>query len=163
MKTITQAMLDTLCDEARESPRRRKNLNLHPELDDPVQRFFNAMEPDTYTRPHRHAGADRWELFMLISGAASVLVFDTEGTVTARIDLEAGGPVHGVEVPGDTWHTVLCRAPGTVVFEVKQGPYSPVSDKAFAHWAPAEGDPEVPGFLAWYREATVGSRPPHPR
>lgn len=161
MNLITHSMLTALRAEARESPRRRKNLNLHPELDDPIQRFFNAMEPDSYARPHRHAGAERWELFLLVSGAASVLIFDAAGTVAERVDLDADGPTYGVEIPGDTWHTVLCRAPGTVVFEIKQGPYSPVTDKDFARWAPPEGSPDVPKFLAWYREAAVGSRPPH--
>jgi cupin fold WbuC family metalloprotein len=160
MKTITHAMLESLRDDALESPRRRKNLNLHPRLDDPVQRFFNAMEPDTYARPHRHEGDTRWELFIVFSGAASVLVFESDGTVRERIDLESDGPTYGVEIPGDTWHTVLCREPGTVVFEIKQGPYHPLSDKDFADWAPPEGSPDVAKFLAWYREAVEGSRPP---
>lgn len=160
MKTITQAMLEGLRAEARKSPRRRRNLNLHTRLDDPVQRFFNALEPDTYARPHRHTGADRWELFLLISGAASVLIFDAEGTVTDRVELGANGPTYGVEIPGATWHTVLSREPGTVVLEIKQGPYSPISDKDFAHWAPVEGHPEVPAFVAWYRDAEVGDPPP---
>ena len=34
-----------LSAEAARSPRRRKNLNVHPVLEDPVQRLFNALEP----------------------------------------------------------------------------------------------------------------------
>ena len=38
--------------------------------------------------------------------------------------------------------------PDTVVFEVKPGPYQPTSDKDFAPWAPAEGGPDAPAYLA---------------
>ena len=44
-----------LSAEAARSPRRRKNLNVHPVLEDPVQRLFNALEPGTYACSHRHA------------------------------------------------------------------------------------------------------------
>jgi hypothetical protein len=36
---------------------------------------------------------------------------------------------------------------GSVVYEVKDGPYLPLSDKNFASWAPKEGHPECEEFL----------------
>jgi cupin fold WbuC family metalloprotein len=60
-KLIYQALLEQLTSDAVGSTRLRTNYNLHPQLDDPVQRLCNAMEPDTYVRPHRHPQEDCWE------------------------------------------------------------------------------------------------------
>jgi cupin fold WbuC family metalloprotein len=140
--------------------RKRKNLNLHGDLADPVQRFLNAMEPGTYVRPHCHADADKWELFIILSGAISVLVFTPEGKVIDRIELSPVGPVRGIEIPARTWHTLIAHAPGTVVYESKRGPYLPLSDKEFAIWAPLEDEASVDRFMAWFTTAQVGSMPP---
>jgi hypothetical protein len=35
-----------------------------------------------------------------------------------------------------------------VCFEVKAGPYDAATDKEFAPWAPREGDPSAPEYLA---------------
>ena len=32
---------------------------------------------------------------------------------------------YGVDIPKNTWHTVECLEPDTVVFEVKEGPFVP--------------------------------------
>jgi hypothetical protein len=54
-------------------------LNVHPTLEDPVQRLFIALEPGTYIRPHRHPEPDKWELFVLINGAVDALLLDDDG------------------------------------------------------------------------------------
>lgn len=160
LKIIDQTLLDSLSDEAANLSRLRKNYNLHPVLEDPVQRLCNAMEPDTYVRPHRHPEGDKWELFIIIRGNALVLTFDNAGTLTGRIELCSTGPVYGVEIPTNTWHSVSALETGTVLFEAKKGPYQPLTDKDFAHWAPGEGEPECAKFVKWYKEAAIGSLPP---
>ena len=160
MKIIDKHLLQALSAEAGTSTRLRRNFNLHPTLDDPVQRFCNAMEPGTYVRPHRHREADKWELFLALSGAVAVLVFDDVGRVADRIELSSTGPIFGVEIPEDTWHTLASLESGTVVFECKRGPYRPLTDKEFAGWAPPEGDRQATAFAEWFREARVGSLPP---
>ncbi|MCI0506262.1 MAG: WbuC family cupin fold metalloprotein [Gammaproteobacteria bacterium] len=159
-KLIDQALLAQLTNEAVGSARLRKNYNFHPRLDDPVQRLCNAMEPDTYVRPHRHPQEDRWELFLTIVGQALVLTFDDRGKITDRIELCSTGPVYGIELPTNTWHTVCSLKTGTVLFEVKKGPYQPLTDKDFANWAPKEGDPDCARFVAWYKHAIIGAIPP---
>ena len=52
--------------QAQQSPRQRANCNLHPQLDDPIQRLAIAMEPGTYVRPHRHPHT--WELLYPLRG-----------------------------------------------------------------------------------------------
>lgn len=160
IKVVDRDTLQVLSKEAAVSPRLRCNHNLHPELDDPVQRFCNAMEPGTYVRPHRHQGTDRWELFIALRGRAALLSFDERGKVSSRIELAAESQVVAAEIAGNTWHALAALVPETVVFEVKRGPYHPLADKDFAPWAPAEGEGDVGAFVAWYETALVGSRPP---
>lgn len=142
--------------EASVSSRRRKNLNVHLELADPIQRFFNVVCAGTYVRPHRHAHG-RFELFVLLSGGAGVLVFDEQGEV-AETHLLAPDALAAVEIPGGVLHTVVSLAPRTVLFEVKPGPYRSLTDKDFAPWAPAEGEPQAADLVARW-EAVFQANP----
>ena len=160
MKVIQEKILDQLVDEAKTSPRLRKNLNLHTELNEPIQRMCNAFEPDTYVRPHRHPQAGVWELFVVLTGEADVVLFDQDGMVTQRVSLSAGGPNYVVEIPPQTWHTVVSQQTGTVLFEVKQGPYQPLTEQDFASWAPAENNARAAELLAWLRHCSVGQQAP---
>lgn len=155
---VTHESLHALSMEAASRSRLRKNLNLHPQLDDPIQRMFNAMEPGTYVRPHRHARANGWELMMCIKGAFSILLFDDTGTVTHRYDLAAEQGDLAVEIPAHTWHALVSHRSGTVMFEIKHGPYSPLDDKDFAAWAPSEEQSGTQRFVDWYTCATLGDR-----
>ena len=157
MRLITRELMQELAQEAAASPRRRANLNFHPGLDDPVQRFFNAMQPGTYVRPHRHTTPPRWELFMVLSGQVVLLVFDDSGQVTARHELVAGSELFGVELEAGRWHALAAVEPA-VMFELKPGPYSAATDKDFASWAPREGEPGCAALATWYLGAAVGER-----
>lgn len=143
LKRVDSLALRDLIAQATASPRRRKNFNLHESLDDAVQRFLNDFEPGTYVRPHRHQ--DKWELFVLVQGAAAVLTFDDGGRVLERVEVSADD-ARVVEIPEATWHTLVSLASGTVLFEVKRGPYDPAHPAEYAPWAPAEGDPEAEAF-----------------
>lgn len=145
-----------LIETAKSLPRLRKNYNIHRDLNDPVQRLYNAMEPNTYVRPHRHQGGNRWEFFQIVSGRAAILTFDEHGVVCEKIELSGTGPNFAVEIPGNVWHTVVSLETGTVLFEIKQGPYQAVSDKDFAPWAPKEGVPEASNVIHWLCNANPG-------
>jgi cupin fold WbuC family metalloprotein len=141
---------------SRSAPRRRCNHNLHPRLDDPVQRFLNVVQPESYVRPHRHA-PERFELFLILAGRAAAILFDERGEVREMVEL-ATVSTRAVEIPGGTWHTVVALAPDTVLFEVKPGPYAPISDKDFAAWAAPEGTPEAARQLAAWRHLVAADR-----
>lgn len=158
MRTLDKGALEDLRSEAAASPRGRCNLNLHPELSDPVQRLFNALEPGTYVRPHRHPRDDGWELFVILAGRAVALTFDDAGRVLERAELGPAAPAWGVEVPGNTWHALAALEPGTLALEVKRGPYTPLTDKDFAPWAPGEEEPGAALVERWYRRAAPGAR-----
>lgn len=160
MKRITRQQLETLSRQAAESARGRANWNLHPSLADPTQRFCNAMEPGTYVRPHRHQAPGRWELFLALTGEAQVVTFSEKGGLLARVTIGADGPDYGIEIPEGVWHTVASLQPGTVLFELKPGPYIPLTDKDFAPWAPTEGHSTCPQFERWFRDGPLESFPP---
>lgn len=160
LKLYDAATLNALSVEAARSPRLRKNLNVHPVLEDPIQRLFNAMEPGTYIRPHRHARDSVWELMVVVRGAFSVLRFDEDGRVLARVDLNASDGDCAVEIPAHAWHSVVSRAPGTVMFEIKPGPYWPIENQDFAAWAPPEDDPHALDWVRWFERARPGDRAP---
>ena len=148
--------IDALVERARQSPRGRLNLNLHPRLADPIQRLLNAGEPGSYVRPHRHRPAI-WELVMALRGHIDALVFDEEGRISRRVPLEAGG-AGIIQNTGGVWHSFVFVAPGSVAFELKPGPYDAAADKEFAPWSPREDAPEATDFARWMATAPVGAR-----
>lgn len=153
MKQLTDSMLDALTLQARQSPRRRANHNLHEDLGDPVQRLAIAMEPDTCVRPHRHPHT--WEMLFPLRGRFVVLHFDDAGTVIRRAVLGEGCQV--LENPAGQWHAVLSLDSGGIVFEVKQRAYAPVAEADYAPWSPA-GEGAAAELIAWYARARVGDR-----
>ncbi len=157
MFQIDDQTLQRLQENAKRTPRRRANFNLHQTLEDPVQRFLNAIEPGSYIRPHRHRSPLRWELFTALTGRAVVLQFDSDGVVLERTEIAPGGPVYGVEIPAGAWHTVAALKPATVLFEFKHGPYAAVTDKDFAPWAPAEGGVGCDTLERWFHTAQPGA------
>ena len=160
MKLFDQALLDELVMKAKASPRLRANHNVHEDLHEPVQRLFIAIEPGSYVRPHLHPEAEKWEFFLVLRGKLAVLLFDEKGVVLRREVLSATGPLRGFEIPPNTWHCVVALESGSVFFEVKQGPYIPMSDKGFAAWAPKEGESGSETFTRWMAHAQVGDSPP---
>jgi len=160
MKLFDEKLLADLVSKARASARLRANHNVHANLEDLVHRLFIAIEPGSYVQPHRHPEQEKWEFFMLVRGRLAALLFDEQGKVIRREELTPGGPVYGFEIPPNTWHTVTALESGSVFFEVKQGPYAPLSDKNFAAWAPREGDPACSGFVQWLAKAKAGDVPP---
>ncbi len=157
VKLITADLLSQLGGKAAASTRRRANHNIHPQLNDPVQRFFNAMQPGTYVRPHRHTDPERWELFLILSGHVSVLLFDDQDRVSDRYELQAGGSMLGLEIRPGQWHTLVAMQP-SILFELKEGPYNQLTDKDFSIWAPDETHPSKEAVEAWYRVARIGQR-----
>jgi cupin fold WbuC family metalloprotein len=148
---LERADLMRLSAEARLSPRRRRNRNLH-EMDDVVHRLFNAIEPGSYVRPHRHLSPPKAETMVVVSGRLGLLVFRESGAVRDTAVLEAGGETFGVDLQAGTWHSFVSLAPGTVVFEAKEGPYVPPGGADSAPWAPEEGAPEAADQVAiWHK------------
>jgi cupin fold WbuC family metalloprotein len=157
IRRFTAQDLASLSHEARSESRRRAHLNVHPTLADPVQRLFIALEPDTYIRPHRHPEPNKWELFVLIDGAVDALVLADDGGLAERIRMAPNTGSRAVEIPPNTWHSYVCLEPGTVVLEVKEGPYVPTEEENFAPWSPKDDPAAVGAYLEWLRRARAGA------
>ena len=145
LQRIDQDLFDAVAAEARQAPRLRRNRNLHAEPD-LVQRFLNVLQPGTYVRPHRHCRPDPgagFECFLVLQGAIGLLLLDEQGRVLGQERLDAAGPLRGIELAQGIFHTLVALQPDTVMFELKQGPYLPASDKDFLAAFPAEGSPEA--------------------
>ncbi len=140
LRPVDWVLLDTATAAAQQSARQRQILRFH-ELPDGVQRMVNAVEPGSYAQPHQHRDPDKAEIFVCLRGRAVIVRFDAAGEIVESTIVAAGGPVLGVEIPPQAWHTLLALESGTVLFEVKAGPYDAATDKRFAPWAPPESDP----------------------
>lgn len=89
---------------------------------------------------------------MLIAGALDALTFDDAGVLIERVRM-ATDAARAVEIPAAAWHSYVCLEPGTVVLEVKRGPYVPTAASDFAAWAPHDDPDAVAEYLAWMRTA----------
>src|SRR5574341_779979 len=129
IRPFDDRLLYAVTARARSGARRRHMHNFHGNYADPLQRMLNALEPESYVAPHRHPGADKIEAFVVLRGRLGVVEFDDGGTVRRAFVLARNGPVQGIEIPPRAWHTILALESGTVVYEMKAGPYDPARAK----------------------------------
>ena len=81
----------------------------------------------------------------------ALITFDDQGSVTGILrfgsEKHGSGLASGAEVASCTWHTVVALEPGSVLLEVKAGPFDPNQPKDLAPWAPEEGSAIAPSYL----------------
>lgn len=147
MKVIDPKTLSLLSVAALANPRLRKNLNMHPSDDSCCHRFFNAIEPGSYIRPHRHLDFNKDETLIIIRGAIGVFLFNEDGSIESSAILAAGGGSVAADIPHGRFHCAISLSPGTVFFEAKAGPYLPLTSDEQPAWAPIENSEEVEMYL----------------
>ena len=124
---ITQALLDDLTAQAKASPRLRMNYDLRNSAEDQSQRMLNAIEPGSPLPIHRHQKSS--ETVVCLRGRLVEEYYDElERICTERIELSPNGPVVALNIPAGQWHTVQALESGTVILEMKNGKYEPLSD-----------------------------------
>ena len=122
---ITQALLDSLTEQAKASPRLRMNLDLRNSAADGSQRMLNAIEPGSPLPIHRHRSTS--ETVVCLRGRLVEEYYDELDRIcTERIELTPGGPIVALNIPAGQWHTVQSLESGTVILEMKDGPYEPI-------------------------------------
>jgi cupin fold WbuC family metalloprotein len=156
VRIIDQQLLDRISSEARESPRKRKNFNLHPGDDFVCHRLLNAMEPESYIRPHRHLDPAKDESMVMVRGRMAVLVFDEAGNVLNQVVITPAGTAVAVDIPHGLFHTVVSLECGTVFFESKAGPYLALTEEEKGGWAPAEGSSDAAPYLTHLKRLLNG-------
>lgn len=121
---ITQAILDGLTAQAKASPRLRMNLDLRNSPEDGSQRMLNAIEPGSPLPIHRHRKSS--ETVVCLRGRLVEEFYDDlEMICTESIELSPNGPVVALNIPIGQWHTARSLESGTVILEMKDGPYEP--------------------------------------
>jgi len=146
VQILDQALLDEVTARALTSARRRTNHNFHASAEDNPHRFLNALVKGTYCQPHRHASPPKSESFLVLRGRVAVFVFDGAGKAIETHVLSTDGTL-AVDIPPGIWHCIAAVSDTAVCYEVKAGPWDPTTDKDFAPWAPAEGDPRAQVYL----------------
>jgi len=144
---INETLLQEAVAAARESPRRRVILPFHKANADGLHRMFNAVQPGTYIRPHRHVAVPKAESIIVLRGAIHFFEFTETGAVQRHCRVAAGSPNFGVDLEAGVIHTFIAMLEDTVLFEVKPGPYTAITDKDFAAWAPPEGAADAVAYL----------------
>lgn len=122
---ITQAFLDNLTAQAKASPRLRMNYDLRNSADDKSQRMLNAIEPGSPIPIHRHQKTS--ETVVCLRGKLVWEYYDElERICTETIEVSPKGPVVALHVPKGQWHTVRAVESGSVILEMKEGPYETI-------------------------------------
>ena len=132
---IDNILLDKLTAQAKESPRLRMNLDLRNSDADSSQRMLNAIEPGSVVPVHRHRGTS--ETLVVLHGRVVEEYYDDAGVLVESFVLGdchvAGAPRNDVPVtcalniPAGQWHTLRALESGTVILEMKDGAYEPIS------------------------------------
>jgi len=121
---IDNNLLDSVTSKAKESDRLRMNFNLHESLDAKAQRLLNALEPGTVLPIHRHQHTA--ETYIVLRGAIKVLFYNDDRVLTDEFMVNPLDGVYGLHIPAGQWHTLEVLESGTTIFEVKDGPYTPL-------------------------------------
>lgn len=117
--------MDRLTDQAKASPRLRMNLDLRNSEGDQSQRMLNAIEPGSPLPIHRHRKSS--ETVVCLRGRLVEEFYDDlERHCTVVIELSPRGPVVALNIPIGQWHTARALESGTVILEMKDGPYEPI-------------------------------------
>lgn len=121
---INNDLLDEITVKAEESPRLRMNFNLHESLDAKAQRLINVLLPGTALPIHRHRHTA--ETYILLRGKMFVVFYNDLGAQIERYLLDSTIGNYGVQIPAGQWHGIEVVEP-SAIFEVKDGPYIPLS------------------------------------
>ena len=127
MQLIDSDLLDQVSDSARKSTRLRMNHNFHDSLESKAQRLLNALEPGTILPIHRHPHTA--ETYLLLRGKIRVMFYNDQKEEIESVVLDPLKGNYGIHIPANQWHTLDVLESGSVLFEVKDGPYTPLDEK----------------------------------
>ena len=141
---IDNILLDELTAQAQESPRLRMNLDLRNSAEDSSQRMLNAIEPGSVVPVHRHRKTS--ETVVVLRGRVVEEYYDGAGVLVEsfvlgdchvadapRNDVLEFAPrndlpvAYALNIPAGRWHSLRALESGTVILEMKDGAYEPIS------------------------------------
>ena len=141
-KIFDTKFLDSLLQQAKESPRLRQNFDLRNSSEDTSQRMLNALQPGTQVPIHRHETTA--ETVVCLRGKLEEIIYEevieyikdndaksfdggdmmrkVSYRETARYLLSPTEGNHGMQMPPNTWHSINVIEP-SIIFEAKDGKY----------------------------------------
>ena len=132
---IDSVLLDKLTAQAKASPRLRMNLDLRNSDADSSQRMLNAIEPGSVVPIHRHQKTS--ETVVVLRGRVVEEYYDDAGALEDSYELAVGGDARSesgmtvgcaLNISAGQWHTLRALESGTVILEMKDGPYEPIQE-----------------------------------
>ena len=72
-----------------------------------------------------------------------MVIYDEDGRVTERRLVGRDTDACGFDIEAGIWHGLVVLEDDTVLFEVKQGPYTPLTVENIASWSPDAADKEA--------------------
>ena len=133
---IDNTLLNNLTSQAQASPRLRMNLDLRTSSEDTSQRMLNAIEPGSVVPVHRHRNSS--ETLVVLRGRVVEEYYNSEGVLEECIELAACGDARAesvmtdvacaLNIPAGQWHALRALESGTVILEMKDGPYEPIQE-----------------------------------
>lgn len=141
LKKIDSKLITKTIEESHISPRHRAHSRFH-DYSAYIQRMVNAYQKDAYIQPHKHENPDKVEVFLCLKGRFLALCFDNSGNIIEYAIFGEKEMVRGIEVPPRVWHAFWALEKDSVIYEIIEGPYDPITHKKFAPWAPSEAEPQ---------------------
>ncbi len=124
---IDETLLNQVSTEAKASERLRMNYNFHTSLDSKAQRLLNALEPGTAIPVHRHI--ETAETYIILRGKIEVYFYDDSKAIIEKFLLDPLIGNYGIHIPQSQWHSLHVLETNSVIFEIKDGPYSPITNE----------------------------------
>lgn len=137
---IDRELMDAVAQKAAASPRRRMNYNFHRSTDEKVNRLLNVMHRGSYLPVHRHLNPEKSESIIVVRGKVGVTIYDDAGREVESRTVGAGCDCVGFDIEAGVWHGLVVLEDNTVLFEVKEGPFAPITPDNIATWTPAVDD-----------------------
>lgn len=122
---IDKALLNKVFEKAKRSQLLQINFNFQGSSEAKARCLFNALKKGTILPIHRleHIA----ESYMFLRGKIRVLFHNDQKVKTESFILDSLVGNYGVHIPKGQWHTLEVLESNSVLFEVKEGPYTPLT------------------------------------
>lgn len=150
---VSSADIVALKNLARQTNKQRARICLHRSQNAAIHEMLIVLSKDTYVRPHRHVAKS--ESIFVVEGQARLLLFDTEGRISANEPLSTTKPDAIIchRMDDKQYHTILVEDEFFVFKEVTTGPFR-LEDTEYAPWAPQEGSEAAAAYLTRLRTSS---------
>ena len=127
MEIIDKNLLDSVSAAAKSSERLRMNHNFHETLEAPCQRMFMTMDRDKgpWFQSIQHTA----ETYILLRGKLKIFFYNEEKVIVEEEVLDQSHGCYGVHIPAGVWHSMEVLESSTIIFETKDGPYTPITEQ----------------------------------